>query len=985
MHATHLGVALSETSSSWTSPLLDLLFEEPGMGRCLVAPDGSILRANGEWLRSAGLTLDDALGADIIDLFPETRDMALAMHARVRAGHRVEVPLHAQRGGGREAWWQGSIAPVPMEGGTGLLIAAREVAPEQRGPEEAGRAEHRAFVDAVESLQDGFLAFDRDWRFTYVNRRAASNVGVEPRDLIGRNLWELFPSLIGTEQEAAHRRVMARRVPESIEVKGTLTDRWYRIGLSPTAQGLSVVWTDITERKQAEEALRASEADLRAILNAATESIWLFSADGVALAVNETGLARWGGPPETIIGKPIHEFMPDELGRSRLARLEEAARTGRAVEFEDSRAGIHFEHTFYPVSDASGGIDRIAIFSRDVTDRRRNEVALRRYELLASLSRDIVLFMRRDDGRILEANSAALAAYGFSREELLSLSIGDLRAPDTVPLTEGQMAIADERGILFETVHRRKDGSTFEAEVSSRGATVDGARTLISVVRDVTDRKRAERALRESEEKYAAIHEHAPFAIALTKLSDGTLVEVNDAWVRMFGYTREETVGRKAADLALVGDPASRSRLDEAMREGGSAREWEAAYSTRSGEHRIFSAVVNVVEIGGQRFLLLNAHDITERKRADEELRRSDRQKTDFLAVLSHELRNPLAPIRNSIYLLERAAPDSEPAARARGVLRRQTEHLTRLVDDLLDITRISRGKITLQRTVIDLREIVHRTTDDLLSVFHRSEVELRVEHAAGPVWVDADATRLSQVVGNLLHNSVKFTPRHGIVVVGIATVGGRAEIYVRDTGIGIEPDQVERMFEPFAQADHGLARTNGGLGLGLALVKGFVELHGGSVRARSDGLGRGAEFVVVIPTCEPRADESGAPRARPRAAGRLVLIIEDNVDAGQSLADILRLKGHRTSLARDGRSGIELARELRPDVVVCDIGLPDLDGYEVARALRGDDSLRSVRLIALSGYAQAEDLQRAREAGFDVHIAKPADIDKLTAAIAGK
>jgi PAS domain S-box-containing protein len=730
--------------------------------------------------------------------------------------------------------------------------------------------------------------------------------------------------------------------------------------------------------------LRASEADLRAILDAATESIWLFSVEGVALAANQTALARWGGPPETILGKHILEAFPGDLGRSRLARLQEAASSGRPVEFEDARGSIRFEHTVYPVSDARGRIDRIAIFSRDVTERRRNEAALRRYELLASLSRDIVLFMRRDNGRILEANSAALAAYGFSREELLSLAIADLRAPDTVPLTEAQMAIADERGILFETVHRRKDGSTFEVEVSSRGATVDGARTLISVVRDVTDRKRAEQALRESEEKYAAIHAHAPFAIALSRLSDGTLVDVNDAWVRMFGCTREEALGRSAHELGLVGDPASRERLYDEMRQRGSTRAWEAAYVTRSGEQRVFSAVVNVVEIGGQKFLLLNAHDITERKRADEQLRRSDQQKTDFLAVLSHELRNPLAPIRNSIYLLERAAPDSEPAARGREVLRRQTEHLTRLVDDLLDITRISRGKITLQRTVLDLREIVNKTTDDLLSVFQQAEVELRVEHAAGRVWVDADATRLSQVVGNLLHNAVKFTPPHGTVVVGIATVDGRAEISVRDSGIGIEPEQVERMFEPFAQADHGLARTNGGLGLGLALVKGFVELHGGSIRARSDGLGRGAEFVVAIPLCAPRADGPGAPRARAPEEGRLVLLIEDNLDAGQSLADILTLRGHRARLARDGRSGIELARELRPDVVVCDIGLPDVDGYEVARTLRGDDTLRSLRLIALSGYAQAEDLQRAREAGFDVHIAKPADLDRLTAAIAG-
>ena len=246
----------------------------------------------------------------------------------------------------------------------------------------------------------------------------------------------------------------------------------------------------------------------------------------------------------------------------------------------------------------------------------------------------------------------------------------------------------------------------------------------------------------------------------------------------------------------------------------------------------------------------------------NEELREADRRKNEFLGVLSHELRNPLAPIHNSIHLLERAAPGSDQAARARQVIHRQTEHLTRLVDDLLDVTRITRGKVELQRARIDLREIVHKTTDDLLSLFDQSGVELRVEHSAGPVWVDADPTRIVQVIGNLLQNAVKFTPPRD----GHRQRRRRrepAEIPVRDTGIGMEPDQVERMFEPFAQADHGLARTKGGLGLGLALVKGLVELHGGSVRGRSDGIGKGTEFTVVLRSQRHRSRPSRRGHSR--------------------------------------------------------------------------------------------------------------------------
>ncbi len=377
--------------------------------------------------------------------------------------------------------------------------------------------------------------------------------------------------------------------------------------------------------------------------------------------------------------------------------------------------------------------------------------------------------------------------------------------------------------------------------------------------------------------------------------------------------------------------------------------------------------------------------DVTDRKRSEEALREADRRKSEFLATLSHELRNPLAPIRNSIYLLDRAAADSEQATRAKEIIRRQTQHLTRLVDDLLDMTRISVGKIDLQRTRLDLRELVHRTTDDLQSLFAQAGVALRVEQAAsGPVWIDVDPTRMAQVLGNLLHNAVKFTPPGGSVVVTVGARSGGAELRVRDTGAGMDPATVERMFEPFAQADQTLARSSGGLGLGLALVRGLVALHGGTVEAHTEGIGRGAEFVVRLPLADAPARPERVRGDGGGAAPRTILVVEDNADGAQTLADILELHGHRVRVARDGRSGIDLARELRPDVVLCDIGLPDVDGYDVARALRREPGLAGVRLVALSGYAQPEDRQRARDAGFDAHLAKPPDVDRLVKVLEG-
>ncbi len=371
--------------------------------------------------------------------------------------------------------------------------------------------------------------------------------------------------------------------------------------------------------------------------------------------------------------------------------------------------------------------------------------------------------------------------------------------------------------------------------------------------------------------------------------------------------------------------------------------------------------------------------DITERKRAEEELLEADRRKNEFLAVLSHELRNPLAPIRNSTFILERAAPGGDQAKRALGVIDRQAGQLARLVDDLLDVTRISRNKIQLQRQTLELNELVRRTMEDQRSLFEKAQVHLELQPAPRPVFVNADWNRLAQVLGNLLQNAAKFTGRGGKtrITLGTDTARKRAVIRVEDTGVGMAPEMVARLFQPFSQADSTLDRSKGGLGLGLALAKGLVDLHGGEVTAHSAGPGQGAEFVVRLPLA---MEEIAMPQLGERAASgrRRVLIIEDNIDAADSLRDVLELGEHEVAVTYDGPQGIAKARECRPEVVLCDIGLPGIDGYEVARAFRADQALKGTYLVALSGYALPEDLQRAQDAGFDRHVAKPPSLEQL-------
>jgi signal transduction histidine kinase/ActR/RegA family two-component response regulator len=353
-------------------------------------------------------------------------------------------------------------------------------------------------------------------------------------------------------------------------------------------------------------------------------------------------------------------------------------------------------------------------------------------------------------------------------------------------------------------------------------------------------------------------------------------------------------------------------------------------------------------------------------------LREADARKDEFLAMLSHELRNPLAPIRNGLTILDQAPAGTDQARRARAVVDRQVTHLTRLVDDLLDVTRITAGKIRLQRAPLDLTQVLRQVAEDCSVLFKESDVDFSTSLPARPVLVDGDAVRLAQVVGNLLQNAAKFTPK-GRVTLALEADPKRQQaiVHVTDTGLGIDAATRARLFQPFAQGEHTLARSRGGLGLGLALVKGLVELHDGQVTVRSDGEGQGTDFRVELPLARTAARSEPAPPSSERNARR-ILIIEDNADAADSLRDLLTLRGHQVEVAYDGALGLERARTERPEVVLCDVGLPGKDGYAVARALRGDPSGKDIILIAITGYALEEDRQKVLEAGFHAHLAKP-------------
>jgi two-component system CheB/CheR fusion protein len=328
--------------------------------------------------------------------------------------------------------------------------------------------------------------------------------------------------------------------------------------------------------------------------------------------------------------------------------------------------------------------------------------------------------------------------------------------------------------------------------------------------------------------------------------------------------------------------------------------------------------------------------------------------------------------------VLERVGSESDRARRARAIIDHQVTHMTRLVGDLLDVSRIQRNKIELSRERLDLAALTERTVEIHRDVFTARGIELTAALPGRPVWVDGDGVRLAQVLGNLLHNAAKFTSTRGRVSVELAEEGREAVLRVRDSGAGIPAEMLARIFEPFTQGEQGLDRGGGGLGLGLALAKGLVGLHEGTIRAYSEGPGRGAEFVVRLPVDTAAFREGPRPEEAVRSPPRRVLLIEDNLDAAESLKEALALDGHEVEVAHDGPEGVEKAHAIAPEIVLCDIGLPGMDGYEVARALRGDEALDATALVALTGYAQAEDRQKALDAGFDGHLTKPPDLDAL-------
>jgi PAS domain S-box-containing protein len=501
--------------------------------------------------------------------------------------------------------------------------------------------------------------------------------------------------------------------------------------------------------------------------------------------------------------------------------------------------------------------------------------------------------------------------------------------------------------------------------------------------------------------RYQDLFDFAPDAYLVTD-AEGTIREANQAAARLFNVPTDFLLGKPLIVFVAEAQRSEfRAQLGDVVRRG-SRQGWDLLLCPRAGQPFDAAATVAVTRGDGRRSLGLrwSLRDITPRKRAEQELRtlnaeleqrvqartaelaEADRRKDQFLATLAHELRNPLAPVRNALELLELPGADAETRAWARQMLRRQVGHMTRLIDDLLDLTRVGRGLIQLHRESVELATLVRRAVENVQPLVDARRHRLTVALPPEPLRLHADPTRLEQVLSNLLINAAKYTEPGGRIEVSAVAEGDTAVVRVRDTGIGIAADFLPRIFDVFAQGVPSSGQSQGGLGIGLTLVRRLVELHGGTVEAHSEGVGRGSELIVRLPRTAADTESAAMPTNRPAqepgARLRRVLVVEDDPDCAESLKELLRLWGHDVVLAHNGAEALRAAAEHRPEIVLVDLGLPGMDGYEVARRLRAEVGLVQVPLIALTGYVRAGDQQRSEEAGFREHLAKPVDPDYL-------
>jgi PAS domain S-box-containing protein len=614
----------------------------------------------------------------------------------------------------------------------------------------------------------------------------------------------------------------------------------------------------------------------------------------------------------------------------------------------------------------------------------------RLFQIAAEQTKDYAVFLLDPGGHIMTWNAGAARIKGYAPEEIIGKHFSTFYTAESIerawPQHELKAARAEGR-FEDEGWRVRKDGSRFWASVVITALRDPGGKLLgfSKITRDLTDRKRNEEALAQSEERFRLLIDGVvDYAIYMLD-PEGIVTSWNAGAQKMKGYKPEEIIGKHFSRFFGPADVEAGKPWEELANARATGRsESEGWRIKKDGEQFWARAVVSALydADGRLRGFAKVTQDLSERRHV-QALQEAAQNITEFIAVLAHELRNPLAPIATALRVIENTAPGTPAREEMHKIISRQSAQLTRIVDDMLDIARVTRGELKIERSRIELSEVARRGAETAAPSIAAAKHRLDIDLAPQPLYIDGDALRLAQLLTNLLNNAARYTPEGGRISLSTRAEAGWAVLKVRDTGRGIAPDWIERIFDMFVHGRAAIERVGGGLGIGLALSRRIAELHGGTLAAFSEGDDKGSEFKLRIPLADSQVQEAKTPAtAAAEVAPKRVLIVDDNVDAAQTLELLLKSLGHETAVAYTGVEALRITPEFRPDIVLLDLGLPGLDGYEVARRLRTLNSAERVRIVAVTGWGQETDKQKSREAGFDLHLVKPISPNDLVRAL---
>jgi len=884
-----------------------------------------------------------------------------------------------------------------------LIVVAMELLHRQRA-KLAETNEHLSTTLA--SIGDGVLITDERGRVRSMNAEAERLTGWTRTDAAGLPLTQVFRIIheeTGAAAESPVERVLREGRVVALANHTVLVARdGHETPIEDSAApirraggpilGVVLVFRDATEQRRA----FAARAQLATIVEHSGDAIFTKDLNGTIQTWNDSAERLFGFRAEEIVGKSINVLVPPEL-QDQECEILESLRRGVSVErLETTRLAkggrrIFVSVTVSPLRDSDGRVIGASKIVHDISERIAAQEALHQEkELLATTLASIgdAVIVTDAQGRITFLNGEAerltgwtnAGAQGKGLPEVFRIVNEQTRSTVEDPV-EKVLRLGSVVGLANHTVLIAQDGTEHPIDDSAAPIRRTGGDLfgVVLVFRDISARRQADRELRESEQHFRLLADAAPVLIWMSG-TDRRCTWFNKSWLDFVGRAMEQEVGDGWAENV---HPEDYERCVRTYVTSFDAREaFSMTYRLRrhDGEHRW------ILDRGVPRYdssaaftgYIGSCVDVTDSVLAEEARRQADRRKDEFLAILSHELRNPLAPIRMAVSMLHQLGPPDPELVKLRDMIERQTAQLARLLDDLLDVSRISSGKIVLRKEPTSLGLAIASAVEAARPSIRSQRHELNFVAASEAIQVEGDPARLAQVFTNLLHNASKYTLPGGRITVSLERQGSDAVVRVRDSGIGLAPDQLIRVFDMFAQVDASGERGQGGLGVGLALSRTLVQLHGGRIEAHSEGLGKGSEFTVRLPVRSvvdrPKASVPlSAPAARPSSRHR-ILVADDNADSAEVLAWALRRAGHEVRVALDGAAAIAAAGELKPQMAILDIGMPQVNGYDAARQIRaalGD----TVVLVAMTGWGQDEDRRRAREAGFDHHLTKPVDL----------